>query len=781
MTPLPCALFALVPPLASVTAAQETRIPVLIVSGANNHDWEWTTPSLERMLAESGRFDVTVTAEPAKALADAGALARQGAFVLDYNGPRWGEAAERAFLARVRAGAGVAVIHAADNAFPGWVEYEELVGLLWREGTGHGRFHAFDLTITDRDHPITRALPDLQAHPDELYHRLVNVHGVEQRVLAWAHSSTDTGGTGAGEPMVVVASYGAGRVFHTPLGHVWRGVEATRASHADPQFRNLVVRGVEWAATGRVTDGAAAPNRLTALEREAGWRLLFDGATTRGWHGHGAEAFPEKGWVVSDGCLRVIAGGGGGDIVTDGELGAFELEFEWKVAAGANGGVKYLVQPVERPASMLGPEYQVLDDGRRPDGSGPEHVSGALYDVHAPQGARTQPVGAFNRARIVVAGGRIEHWLNGVRVVACEPGSDDWNARVADSKFRDVAGFGRQARGFIGLQDHGDEVWFRSLELRALDERPGEEVRLLAPGTLDGWSQVGNAVYTPSEDEILGQSGSDASHSFLVTERVFGDFVLELDVKTELRGNSGIQVRSRLGDAGRVVGYQIEIDPSMRAWSGGLYEEGGRGWLDDLKDDDAARSAFQHGEWNHYRIECLGPWVRTWVDGVPAADWMDPLATEGFIGLQVHGGSDTRVRWRGLRLWDLGTRAWRAAQPGERVDDFACRVALRERDARVRFRVAQEAPFEGEPERRGPGVFSTAGSWLVDVRDAAFDGPWHEGQENRLAVCAYGARLAVHLNGAIVADLREAAGPLEGMIALDGDGAGTLELLGAPR
>ena len=336
---------------------------MLLVSGANNHDWEWTTPSLERILDESGLFDVTVTFEPAKALASAEAVARYRVFLLDYNGPRWGEEAENVFLDAVRGGTGVSVVHAANNAFPGLDEYEKLVGLLWREGTGHGSFHPFDVRVVERDHPITHTLPDLRAHPDELYHKLVNPHGVDQRVIGTALSATDTGGTGADEPMIVVKSYGEGRVFHTPLGHVWKNNEPSKASHADPQFRNLVVRGTEWAATGRVTDGVAVPNRLTELEREAGWRLLFDGESTAGWRRHGGDAFPEKGWEVVDGCLRHTAGGGGGDIVADGEFGPFELEFEWKVAAGANSGVKYLVAPVERPSSMLGCEYQVL--GRR--------------------------------------------------------------------------------------------------------------------------------------------------------------------------------------------------------------------------------------------------------------------------------------------------------------------------------------------------------------------------------------------------------------------------------
>ena len=151
-----------------------------------------------------------------------------------------------------------------------------------------------------------------------------------------------------------------------------------------------------------------------------------------------------------------------------------------------------------------------------------------------------------------------------------------------------------------------------------------------------------------------------------MTERSFGDFLLEVELRPETAGNSGIQVRSHVNDKGRVYGYQVEIDSSERAWSGGLYDEGRRAWLDDLSDNEAARKAFRPGEWNHYRIECLGPWIRTWVNGVPAADWLDPLDLEGFIGLQVHAGQDTRVRWRNFRLRDLGTRSWERLE-GERL------------------------------------------------------------------------------------------------------------------
>ena len=342
--PLLLALASLLAPQVDpATDRDDDLLPVLIVSGANNHWWQWTTPSLQEILTESGKFAVEVTHSPGETLGDAEQLSRYRALVLDYNGPRWGAEAEKNFLAAVRAGTGVVVVHAANNAFNGWVEYEELVALCWRQGTGHGRFHPFDVDVVDRDHPVTRDFAGLTAHPDELYHRLVPMHGTDYRVLATANSSKESGGTGADEPMVIVKRYGEGRVFHTPLGHVWGGAEAQKASHRDPQFRELIVRGTEWAATGAVTPSVREPNTLTAAEREAGWELLFDGTSPRGLRGFLKAGFPDQGWRIEGGALHKVAGAGGGDLVTERAFRDFEFAFEWKVAPGANSGIMYRV------------------------------------------------------------------------------------------------------------------------------------------------------------------------------------------------------------------------------------------------------------------------------------------------------------------------------------------------------------------------------------------------------------------------------------------------------
>ena len=771
----------------------EQKIPVLVVSGANNHDWEWTTPSLVAMLEESGLFEVDVTKEPGVALADAARLRGYRAIVLDYNGPRWGDAAEQGFLEAVRGGTGVAVIHAANNAFPGWKEYEELVALCWREGTGHGKFHPFDIAITDRDHPITRGLPDLRGHPDELYHKLVHMHGTDYRVLATALSSTESGGTGANEPMVIVKQYGEGRVFHTPLGHVWSNSPAQHASHEDPQFRNLIVRGVEWAATGRVSDGLVQPNALTELERAAGWELLFDGQTTKGWRGLGGAPVPPS-WSVRDGCLVLQRGGGGAELVTDRAYGDFELELEWKVTRGANSGIKYRVP--EASTSLLGPEYQILDVAHA-ESAGPLTSSAALYALRGAENAVLRPTGAFNHTRIVARKNSLEHWLNGKRVLTMEIGSDEWQRAVAASKFAETPGFGTTPRGLIGLQDHGDEVWFRSIRVRDLERLPGTKVQLFDGKTLEGWRELGDAKWTVADGVLHGSVGG-GSQSFLVTERTYGDFLLEVDVRAE-SGNSGIQVRSSVTPESRVTGYQIEIDTTERSWSGGLFEEAGRDWLDDLADDAAARAAFKKGEWNRYRIECVGPWIRAWVNGIPTADYFDAARLDGVIGLQVHSGSDTAVSWRNFELHDLGRRGWRSAlateggqltedaggAAGDLGPDFALRFEIpRMADnefASIDFRIGDSPgsileEFENL-EPRVAALISSPMGWIIDLTDPAIterlDKEW-----NSLWFCAFGSRIAVDVNGKRVTsfDKAEAGGC---WLAINSS-VRAIELLGAP-
>ncbi|MBM4031849.1 MAG: ThuA domain-containing protein [Planctomycetes bacterium] len=234
------------------------KIRTLLLSGANNHDWKRSSPFLRDVLEKSGRFAVTMTEDPSAALEDAKALRRFQLIFSDYNGPAWGEAAKANFVAAIEGGTGLVILHAADNAFTGWVEYEKMVALMWREGTGHGAYHEFEVKITDKDHPITRGLEDFRLW-DELYHRLVHMHNAPYRVLATAYSAPETGGTGNDEPMMTVQQYGKGRIYHHVMGHVWPGDPAqhkgcSMMTFENAMFQKSLLRGCEWAATGQVTE-----------------------------------------------------------------------------------------------------------------------------------------------------------------------------------------------------------------------------------------------------------------------------------------------------------------------------------------------------------------------------------------------------------------------------------------------------------------------------------------------------------------------------------------------
>lgn len=175
--------------------------------------------------------------------------------------------------------------------------------------------------------------------------------------------------------------------------------------------------------------------------------------------------------------------------------------------------------------------------------------------------------------------------------------------------------------------------------------------------TLDGWKQhSGKAKYTVEDGAIVGSSVLNTSNSFLCTEKTYGDFILELDFKVDQGLNSGVQIRSEIRPKDdRVFGYQVEIDPSSRAWSGGIYDEARRGWLNNLKNNEAARKAFKQDQWNTFRIDAKGDSIKTWINGVPAADLKDSMTPRGLIGLQVHrvGKEGMHVRFRNIRIKEL--------------------------------------------------------------------------------------------------------------------------------
>ncbi|MDX9728291.1 MAG: DUF1080 domain-containing protein [Bacteroidales bacterium] len=217
------------------------------------------------------------------------------------------------------------------------------------------------------------------------------------------------------------------------------------------------------------------PNTLTDREVIDGWKLLFDGSTSAGWRGAHKDAFPEAGWVIENGCLKVLASGGaeskgGGDIVTVDQYGNFDLSFEFMITEGANSGVKYFVtENYATTGSAIGLEYQILDDQRHPDakmGRDGNRTVSSLYDLIPAANKRFNGVGQWNAAHIVSINGHVEHWLNGFKVLEYERGSEAYRQLVKESKYKDFPGFGEAEQGHILLQDHGNEVWFRSIKIR---------------------------------------------------------------------------------------------------------------------------------------------------------------------------------------------------------------------------------------------------------------------------------------------------------------------------
>jgi Domain of Unknown Function (DUF1080) len=327
--------------------------------------------------------------------------------------------------------------------------------------------------------------------------------------------------------------------------------------------------------------------------------------------------------------------------------------------------------------------------------------------------------------------------------------------------------------------------------------------------TLDGWKQVGGAAkYRVDGEEIVGTvDPAMKGNAFLRTEKSYGDFIVKLDLKLDLPGNSGIQFRSheRLEKNGttRVFGYQAEVDPSSRAWSGGLYDEARRGWLYDLKDHPEAQKAFKVKDWNAYEIECRGPHIKIAINGVPCADYLDTMDLEGFIALQVHVGKEGVIRWKNVRIKDLGRSEWKPLWDGKTLTgwhstggghwsiedgtihgtnagpnathgqlfsdkeygDFAIRLKFQSKvgNGGLFFR-AQEAGLFGVPgyvaqidpsnhvgsllQNGGPGDWTEIRPPPEIVAKALKKGDWNE-----FSVIALGDRLVVHLNGIKTAEV----------------------------
>jgi hypothetical protein len=219
-------------------------------------------------------------------------------------------------------------------------------------------------------------------------------------------------------------------------------------------------------------------NTLSPTEVREGWKLLWDGKTTNGWRGAKLDKFPDHGWKIEDGVLTVLASEGkeaanGGDIVTTETYKDFILKVDFKITEGANSGIKYFVDPAENKGegSAIGCEFQILDDLRHPDaklGVKGNRKLGSLYDLIPAPEDKPFKIDEFNTAMIIVKGNHVEHWLNGVKLLEYERNTQEWNALVAYSKYKNWNNFGNHEWGNILLQDHGNEVSFKNIKIKVL-------------------------------------------------------------------------------------------------------------------------------------------------------------------------------------------------------------------------------------------------------------------------------------------------------------------------
>ena len=350
--------------------------------------------------------------------------------------------------------------------------------------------------------------------------------------------------------------------------------------------------------------------------------------------------------------------------------------------------------------------------------------------------------------------------------------------------------------------------------------------------TLHGWEVCnGQATYTAADGIIVGTTAKGSPNSFLCTQKEYGDFVLEFDVMTDPALNSGVQIRShrypeertvrtnngnqtveRKQPKGRVHGYQVEIANEKAVSNGGIYDEARRGWLNQLDPNSPGAKAYHDRQWNRYRVSAMGDRIRTWVNGVPCADLVDPVDQTGFIALQVHqfaGEKPAQVRFRNLRIQDLGRHEWKPLWNGRTLEGWQPRggaawkveqgaiharslpedpnigalvsdASFQDLTLRVRFKMIKGnsgvftradaktlAGYEEEIDdaRRTGGFWESGGrKWVTGPEDnaAVLQGDWNE-----LTASLHGHRIVFHLNGTRTVDLpNDAQGRTEGRIAL---------------
>jgi hypothetical protein len=212
-------------------------------------------------------------------------------------------------------------------------------------------------------------------------------------------------------------------------------------------------------------------NKLTKAEKKAGWVLLFDGKTMTGWRTFKDK--PGNSWEVVNGemhCKGSVTDKSDkrADLITYKEFDNFELSIDWKIAKAGNSGILYHVTDAEDVPYLTGPEYQLIDDEGFPEKLEEWQKTGADYAMYTTTSRPVKPVGQYNNTKIIFNNGHVEHWLNGVKIVEFEAWTDDWNKRKANGKWKNASNYGKFKKGYICLQDHGSEIWFKNIKIKSL-------------------------------------------------------------------------------------------------------------------------------------------------------------------------------------------------------------------------------------------------------------------------------------------------------------------------
>jgi len=401
--------------------------------------------------------------------------------------------------------------------------------------------------------------------------------------------------------------------------------------------------------TCQQTESVKNLNILNNQEIADGWVLLFDGTTTNGWRSFKQNTI--SGWKVQDGNLVGLGKGGdlGGDIITTDQFEDFELYFEWAIEEAGNSGILFHVLEADYPTVYAtGPEYQVLDDVGYPNPLEDEQKAGANYAMHVAKNKTLLPSGEFNTSKIIVKDCKVEHWLNGQKVVSYELWTDDWKKRVQASKWKDYPGYGTACKGHISLQDHGSLVKYRNIKIKNLTEE-GEPI--FNGKNLVGWKIHGTELWYVENCDLICESGPDSKYGYLATTGTYKDFILRLRFKQEADGNSGVFFRSSL-DGTKISGWQVEVAPPGND-SGGIYESYGRGWLWQIPDD--RENILIENDWNDLMVKVEGDRVMVWLNNELMTDLTDKKIgeAEGVIALQIHDGGGIKVRWNELFIREL--------------------------------------------------------------------------------------------------------------------------------